>query len=42
MEKEKSGWGEKIGVTIYSIVVFGAILVGTGFLIRNIIHVIMK
>jgi hypothetical protein len=42
MEKEKSSWGEKIGITIYVIIVFGAILVGTGFLIRNIIHVIFK
>jgi hypothetical protein len=42
MEVEKSSWFEKIGVTIYAIVVFGAILVGVGFLVRNIIHVIMK
>jgi hypothetical protein len=42
MEKEKSSWFEKVGITIYAVVVFGTILVGTGFLIRNIIRVIMK
>jgi hypothetical protein len=42
MEKESTGWLEKIVVTIYGLSIVGGIVWGTYLLVRNIVRLLIK